>query len=234
MTQQLVVKPGKSSNPLKNFRRRITYSEGFLNFAAALAYGMIRSYMKTLRVKVEFGSETEKLDLTQVVFGFWHGRQFLMLPVGPQWNMAILSDISWAGEIQARILKKLGYHVVRGSSKKKPARALLSVKKAIEAGCSAGFALDGPSGPIYESKPGVIFLAQKFNRPLIPVTASASRGWIIKNTWCRYLLPKPFSVCKVIFHNPLTIHDDFDSKELDALFIQKTEEIDQELGFKQR
>lgn len=233
MSSATLVRPGKSSNPLKNFRRRITYSDGFLNFAANLAYGLISTYMRTLKVEIAFDTETEKLDLTKVVFGFWHGRQFLLLPIGAQWNMAILSDISWAGEIQSRILRKLGYHVVRGSSKKKPARALLGVKKAIEQGCSAAFALDGPSGPIYEAKPGVIFLAQKFNRPLIPVTASANRGWILKSTWCRYLLPKPFAKCKVRFHNPLEINDNFNSKLLDALLIEKTSELDKILGLKQ-
>ncbi len=232
MTCQSVVKPGKSSNAVKNFRRQITYSEGFLNFAAWLAYGVIYSYMKTLKVQIEFEEETRKLDLTKVVFGFWHGRQFLLLPVGVRWNMAILSDISWAGEIQARILQKLGYTVIRGSSKKNAARALLATKKAIENGCSAGFALDGPSGPIYESKPGILFLAQKLNRALIPVAASASRAWIIKQTWCRYLLPMPFSNCVVRFYNPVIITDDFDSTTLDALLISKTNQLDAQTGLK--
>ncbi len=226
MTQQQVSVPAKSGNRWKQLRRRITYSEFSFNFLAALGYALITLYTKTLKIKVCFHPELEKMDRSKTFFGFWHGRQFLLIPVAGKWGVSILSDLSWAGEIQARLLRRFGYVIVRGSSKRQNVRALLGMKQAMENGNPGAFALDGPSGPIYQSKPGVVFLAQKMNRTIVPVVVSANNPWILKNTWCKYVFPKPFSKCYVSFERPLPIDEDFSPEKLDDILNQKTQNAD--------
>ena len=190
---------------LKGWRRRITYSTRFTDFIASAATLFIRAYTKTLKTQYYFHPEFLNLDHNKVFFGFWHGRQLLLVPSFGHWHVTLMTDLSWAGEIQTRILTRLGYHVVRGSSKRKGIRALLSMKKEIEKGFSGAFALDGPRGPIYKSKPGILFLAKKFDYPIIPTATSAGRCWILKSTWCHYMLPKPFSRCYISMGRPMRV-----------------------------
>jgi len=219
---------------LKKFRRSITYSEGFTNLAASLAWVVIKIYCSTLRIKFYFDSEFLKLDRNKVLFGFWHGRQFLLVPSFGTWNITLMTDLSWAGEIQTKILTRFGYEVVRGSSKHKGAQALLMMKKSVESGHPGGLALDGPSGPIYKSKPGILFLAKKLGYPIIPIVSSAEKAWTIKNTWCNYLLPKPFSRCYVAMCRPVWVDDNFSTDNLDLVMTRLTDIVDRKMGRKQR
>jgi lysophospholipid acyltransferase (LPLAT)-like uncharacterized protein len=214
---------------LKQLRRRITYSAGFVQFTAFLAYTFIYLYFRTLKVRYYFHPEFLKLDRNKVFFGFWHGRQFLLIPGFGYWNITLIADVSWAGEIQTCILKRFGYTVVRGSSKRKGVQALLHVKREAENGHAAAFALDGPSGPIYQAKPGILFLAKKMQYPIIPVATSAKNGWIVKNTWCRYLFPKPFSKCRVAMGKPIWIDEEDEEalvRNLNQTMIRWTKCID--------
>ena len=218
---------------LKQVRRKITYSDSFIGLLASLTVFIIILYVKTLRIRTFFHPDFLKLDPTKVIFGFWHGRQFLLIPSFGDWNISIMTDISWAGDIQTKILKRFGYAVVRGSSKRKGVRALLYMKRAMEDGSAAVFALDGPSGPIYESKPGILFLAEKMGYPVVPVTTTADRAWILKQTWCRYLLPKPFSRCYVAIGKPLyctTPKNGLTTKELDRIMLEWMAEGDMRVG----
>ena len=218
---------------LKQWRRRLTYSERFIHFLAVLATLAIIEYTKTLKIRYYYHPEFLKLDRNKTIFGFWHGRQFLLVPSYGPWHVALMTDVSWAGDIQSKILSRLGYVIVRGSSKRKGVQALLNMKKAMERGYPAGFALDGPRGPIYQSKPGILFLAQKFGYPIIPTATSADRCWILKSTWCRYLLPKPFSRCYVAMGRPIwdTIDGETLTPELlDRHMMDWTAEADRKMG----
>lgn len=214
---------------LKKLRRQITYSEAFIDFLAFLVFLIINLYTKTLKIRYYFHPDFLKLDRTKVCYGFWHGRQFLLVPSFGRWNVALMSDLSWAGEIQTRILRRFGYEVVRGSSKRKGAEALLNIKKTMNEGCSGAFALDGPRGPIYKAKPGILFLAKKLGFPIIPLTSSADRAWVFKRTWCQYLLPKPFSRCYVAMGRPLW-EAGMTLEALNHVLIEWTAEIDWRTG----
>jgi len=211
---------------LKQFRRSITYSEAFTGFTASLARFVIQVYTSTLRVTYVFNDDFLALDRNRALFGFWHGRQFLLVQAFAPWHVALMTDLSWAGGIQTKILQKFGYPVVRGSSKRKGAKALLMIKRAIEQGHGAALALDGPSGPIYESKPGILFLAKKLGYPIIPVAASAHKSWILKGTWCNYMLPRPFSTCYVEMGKPLLPEELDSTADLDRIMMQYTKKAD--------
>ena len=226
-------KSSSSHSRLKQFRRRITYAEGFINFFASLTTFIIILYFKTLKVRYYFHPEFRGLDRSQILFGVWHGRQFLFVPIMGPWRTAVMTDLSWAGEIQTRILSRLGYRIVRGSSRRKGAKALLHMKRLMENGCSGAFTLDGPKGPIYKSKPGIIYLAQKLSYPIVPLASTADRAWILKNTWCRYFLPKPFSRCLVAWGKPLweaTLKGRLMLEEVDCILVDWTNEIDHRIG----
>ena len=65
---------------LSKFRRRITRSDAFVAFVSSLASLLIRAYARTLRIEKDVHSETAALDPSRVLYAFWHGRQFLLVP----------------------------------------------------------------------------------------------------------------------------------------------------------
>jgi lysophospholipid acyltransferase (LPLAT)-like uncharacterized protein len=76
------------------------------------------------------------------IYAFWHGRQFLLFHNHRDLDIVIPASESRDGDIQAGIIKRFGYAVVRGSSKRKGARALLASLM----GCgrtASGLAVDG-------------------------------------------------------------------------------------------
>ncbi|MBN2030076.1 DUF374 domain-containing protein [bacterium] len=210
-------------------RRSITYSEWFINLTATLAVFFFLAYFRLLRIQYDFHPEFLNLERSKVIFGFWHGRQFLLIPSFSHLHAVVMSDLSWAGEIQSKILSRLGYLVVRGSSKRKGTQALIQMKKVMENGHPGAFALDGPSGPVYQSKPGILFLAKKLGYPIVPVAASAERAWVLTKTWCHYLIPKPFSFCYVSMGKPViltTAQGEITTHELDRILANWTKKAD--------
>ena len=140
------------------------------------------------------------------IYAFWHGRQFMLFASHRNTGVVIPASESRDGEIQANILMRFGFDVVRGSSKRKGDRALLGLVDALRRGKNIALAVDGPRGPIYEAKQGVAYLAGKLNKPIVPVITSARRYWILDKIWDNYLLPVPFTTGIVMYGNPITVN----------------------------
>ena len=52
---------------------------------------------------------------------------------------------------------------------------------------------DGPRGPRQAMKSGIVYLASRSGREIIPVAHGCSRGWRVKGSWTDMMIPKPFS-----------------------------------------
>lgn len=66
---------------------------------------------------------------------------------------------------------------------------------------------DGPRGPRYVLKPGVIAAAKASGASIVPFSWSADCFWEM-NTWDRFMLPKPFSTIQVTFGVPIICETD--------------------------
>lgn len=141
-----------------------------------------------------------------IIYAFWHGRQFLLFHSHRNTGVVIPASESRDGEIQARILKYFGFDVVRGSSKRKGDRALLGLVDALRKGKSLALAVDGPRGPIYEAKQGVTYMAGKLNKPIVPVMTGAKRFWLLEKIWDKYLLPKPFTRGVIMYGEAIVVN----------------------------
>jgi len=99
---------------------------------------------------------------------------------------------SFDGEYIARIIEKLGFVAVRGSSSRGGASALLGLRSQLEQGLSVAFTIDGPRGPKYVAKPGPVLLSQASALPMAAFYVALSDAWVL-NTWDALMIPKPFS-----------------------------------------
>ncbi len=168
---------------------------------------MISIWGATIRVTFVDRQIPERLQAEDknFIYAFWHGRQFLLLYTHRHTGTVLPSSESRDGEIQAMILKRFGYGVVRGSSKRKGAQALLGLVENLRSGKTIALAVDGPRGPLYEVKPGITYLAGKLNKLIVPVVTSANRFWILEKIWDKYLLPAPFTRALVLYGEPIAV-----------------------------
>ena len=143
---------------------------------------LITLWSKTLRIRF-VGQEIPRGLIASgknIIYAFWHGRQFLLFYTHRDSNIIIPASQSRDGEIQAGIIARFGFGVVRGSSKRKGERALLGLVDALRNDKSVALAVDGPRGPIYEAKQGVTYLAGKLDKPIVPAVVSARRSWVLE------------------------------------------------------
>jgi lysophospholipid acyltransferase (LPLAT)-like uncharacterized protein len=195
--------------------------------ARALSFvGWVVMYLWNRTIRLRFVNRETPERLTaegkNVILAFWHGRQFLLMSNHRWMNVVINSSESRDGEIQAGILKRFGFTVVRGSSKRKAERALLGLVAGMRNGMNAAIAVDGPRGPLHEAKPGAVYLAGKLGKQIVPVTFGAKRGLVLDRIWDRYLLPAPFTTGVICYGEPISVRDISEAeieakrKELDA------------------
>lgn len=173
-----------------------------------IGWSLISLWSRTLRIRFVNREIPAGLsaDGKNFIYAFWHGRQFLLLYAHRDSGLVVPSSESRDGEIQARILGRFGYGVVRGSSKRKGERALLGLVGALREGKNIALAVDGPRGPIYEVKQGVTYLAGKLGKPIVPAVMSAKRSWVLEKIWDKYVLPKPFSECVIMYGEPIIVN----------------------------
>jgi lysophospholipid acyltransferase (LPLAT)-like uncharacterized protein len=168
---------------------------------------LISLWGATVRVRFVNRERVDRLlaDGNNIIYAFWHGRQFLLLHRHRKRGIVLPASESRDGEIQAGILKRFGYGVVRGSSKRKGDRAALALVDALRKGRNIALAVDGPRGPLYEVKQGVTYLGGKLNKVIVPVSTSARRYWILEKIWDKYLLPVPFTTGVIVYGEPLVV-----------------------------
>ena len=176
-------------------------------------YGLILYYLLKIiskTMKIEIIKSSNLIDGQNYVCGFWHNKL-----VGASLGLinlsekkAVLASPSKDGELISIPLEKMGFTMVRGSSGKDSIKSVLKLIKLVKDGYSAGTPLDGPKGPIYEVKPGMLYLAQKSEKALVPVGVAFSDKWIFEKTWDKFQMPKPFSKMVCLIGDPITIPKD--------------------------
>ncbi len=139
------------------------------------------------------------------IFAFWHSRILLLSYIYKGWDAAILVSQSKDGEIIARVLQRQGHETIRGSSSRGGIRALARQIKCLKEKNRLGVVIpDGPQGPRFKAQPGVITLAKKTGYPIVPITYSAKKIKVF-SSWDRFILPYPFTKCRVVYGDPLYV-----------------------------
>jgi len=164
---------------------------------AGLLIGVVaRLWVSTLRVRVV--AERATLDGPRV-FAFWHGRQFALLGAALGRRTVALVSRSRDGEMQAHALRRFGIRAVRGSSSRHGAAGQRALVRALRAGLSALYAVDGPRGPAFVVKPGAEQAARLAGVPLVAVASAISSGFSFRRAWDGFVVPWPFARVVLVF-----------------------------------
>jgi lysophospholipid acyltransferase (LPLAT)-like uncharacterized protein len=164
-----------------------------LSLITAAGYGFIRLIGPTLRVSVSFEDGAQHdLDDRPYIASFWHSCILPSAYIFRDWGIRVMTSASYDGEYIARIIGKLGFTAVRGSSSRNAVAAQLGLRRALEEGWTVAFTLDGPRGPRHQVKPGPVALGRSSGIALTTFHAAVDKG-IVLNSWDKMVIPLPFA-----------------------------------------
>ncbi|MDL2123782.1 MAG: lysophospholipid acyltransferase family protein [Deltaproteobacteria bacterium] len=154
------------------------------------------------------------INSRKFIWAVWHSRMLLLnyLTKGSE-GTAMVSG-SEDGEFVARILKRQGHEAIRGSTTRGGIKALSAlIKKLKEKQRPSIIIPDGPQGPRFKVKLGIIILARETGHPILPFSYSAKRMKVFAS-WDRFILPYPFTKCLGIYGNPFFVPKDAGKDDL--------------------
>lgn len=177
--------------------------------------GLSRLWFGTCKVTVS-GEEylQEVIGYGGGIAAFWHYSIFYLLHHLRSFPAAIMVSASKDGEYIARLIELQGHTPVRGSGNRRGVSALKHLLREVRAGKSAGIVADGSRGPPRKAQAGVILLASRSGRPILPMVWYASKKLVFKS-WDRTVMPLPFSRIFFYYGKPLFVPDKIKGVEVD-------------------
>ncbi len=149
------------------------------------------------------------------IMAFWHGRVLTATYYFRRRGIVVMISENFDGEWIARIIEQFGFRTSRGSSSRGGQRALLRLKREMDKGRPAGFAVDGPRGPARRVQPGAVWLAKLTGNPMVPFHMEASSYWSLRS-WDRTQIPRPFSTIALTVGAPLDVPRDAAADEIET------------------
>jgi lysophospholipid acyltransferase (LPLAT)-like uncharacterized protein len=173
-----------------------------LGFLAWLAY---RSLSMTWRISLNEpeSMRTALRERKPFIMAHWHGDELALLHLIGHYRVATLSSHSRDGRIMAVLLRLLGGRICAGSSSRGGAGGLKALIRLVREGYNCSFAVDGPRGPIYKIKPGVLEMSRLLACPIYYPTVSCDRAFFLHRSWNEGFLPKPFARLSIQWHGPV-------------------------------
>ncbi len=196
-----------------------------VGLGAWLLRGLVKLQGWTCKVDVVAGHQHLEALLAEprpVILSFWHNRSFLAAPflleklhrAGVEVTM--LASHSRDGELVTQVVKRLEMRTVRGSASRGGRQALRAIYRAIVRHRSSPIMIpDGPRGPLYDFKIGVVILGQMSQAPILPLGFATPRFFRIRS-WDRMFVPLPFSRIALVVGEPQTLGRGLSAEELEA------------------
>ena len=204
-------------------------NRAFTKLAAALAVALIRLLFVTCRREIRLAvPETCPYFDTgaqRFLYCIWHDHAIVTIFAGKPQKMAGLVSPHQDGSYLADAMQMVNVTPVRGSTNRNNVRALRQLMDVTE-DFHVAITPDGPRGPRRRLKAGLLFLASRTGRPIVPVAYSCTRCWRIKGRWTDMLIPKPFSKVFVLCGSPVSLPLRLRREELQAQQALLQEEME--------
>ena len=182
-----------------------------------LGHVYIRLLHKTMRIEYrgEHVLDRARERSGRYILAFWHSRWVMMPYVYPDSRIVVLISQHRDARMLGRILERFGLATAFGSSTRGGAAGLRSVLRFVRDGYDVGIAPDGPKGPRWQVKPGVVVTAKLSGLPVVPVTFSSTHARRLRS-WDRTLIPRPFDRGLYLYADPVWVPRDIDDEEVET------------------
>ena len=172
-----------------------------------LGVPLVATLAATWRVRVH-GAEherTARANARGCLYVIWHET---LLPLTwfhrTRGDITMLVSATIDGDYLMAFGGALGYRAVRGATGQDGVHALKEVTGILREGHPVAIAPDGPIGPRRVLKPGVLVAAQRTGALVLPIHATADRGWRF-DSWDRFLVPSFFARVQVRYAEPFVV-----------------------------
>jgi lysophospholipid acyltransferase (LPLAT)-like uncharacterized protein len=188
---------------------------------AALAAGAIRALGASWRLELA-GTPPARAPFVLVA---WHRGLLVAAYAHRDRGFWVPLSLSRDGELAEGALRRLGFaRSPRGSSSRGGSALLREMIRRLRAGESGGVLPDGPRGPAFEAKPGVIALAAATGAQLVPLGVAAAPAHRL-GSWDLALLPLPFARVLVLYGSPLDVPRSADAAALESWRARLEQEL---------
>lgn len=178
----------------------------FVGWLVALVF---RGLARTLRIHGHIetaGSDPSISTRETFIYTLWHDE--ILIPLARQSltrpRVVALVSRHQDGAYLAEFMRHLGIRAVRGSTARGGDQALRDLVQ-----CDPLWHMfvtpDGPRGPRHEVKDGVIYLASRTGRRIVPIVSFFEDAWYIPGSWTGLWLPKPFGHGWYLLGEPIAI-----------------------------
>ena len=155
----------------------------------------VRVLFYTLRLDVRASRHANPYAASGVelrLYAVWHDSMVIAAFGGRHERTVALTSHHRDGSFVASVLKAIGVPVVRGSTGHGGGNALREILNSATDN-DIVMTPDGPRGPCREMSKGIVFLASRSGRAIVPTAFSCASSWRIRGSWSDLVIPKPFS-----------------------------------------
>ena len=221
---------------------RLTLRRRVLGGLAAMAPLLLRPLLRLLHASLRIetvGGEALQARWQRgerAVMACWHNRLLMIPIIAAGQPVSIMISQHRDGEIGTGLLRSWGVTAVRGSATRGAVGGFLRLVEAYRKGNNLAVVPDGPRGPRYVAKPGVIHIAKAVQAPIFPMAFAASRVRHL-GSWDRLVIPLPFARVVLALGEPLVVPTGASAEEMAALrdelerrLRQVTADVEERLG----
>lgn len=193
--------------------KRLLSSEPVVAFIAKLASGYVRFVYATSAIKRDPTDTIDTLfDKHPQILAIWHG-QFMLLPnMKPKRPADLRAMVSRHGDaaLLGAVLERFGVVLIRGAgagTRKRDrggAAAMRETMRALDAGAIVAMTADVPPGPARRAGDGIVTIASKSGRPVVPF-AIATKRFLKLPSWSAFTVNLPFSTLAIVVGNPVHV-----------------------------
>jgi lysophospholipid acyltransferase (LPLAT)-like uncharacterized protein len=197
-------------------------------FAQALRFIRLTNPLVAGSAKLTGAYESEEPG----IIALWHG-QHLLAPVFYPSRRGLVAMVSRSAdaELNAMVVEKFGIQTVRGSGgrhggrhlDKGGARALVALKKALDAGKNVAMIADIPHGKPRDAGMGIVLLARLSGRPIVAAAIATSRRKVLERSWDKTTISLPFGRSAIAVGDLIYVPKDADEAEMERKRQQLTE-----------
>lgn len=188
-----------------------------LNFLSNFLYILFKMQEPFTTIK-----EVNNPEIKPCIYAMWHGHQLCIHGIKDRKNLNALISRSIDGEIIARICQKWGFKTVRGSKGKKGSvEATMQLLDRLKNNECIAMMPDGPSGPAFVAKEGIIKIAKMSKAPIIPVYwYSTNKNFIKMPSWDSFRYPVGLVKLLNLYGEPIYVNPDSTEEEDEQTRIQ--------------
>ncbi len=184
-----------------------------LNLISVAGATLVRLLNSTVRFVAEDRETFDKLRAQgPVVYSFWHNQLLSASYYFRGLGIVVLVSRHFDGECIGGVIRRLGFRTAHGSSTRGGIRALMEMTRWVDQGGEVAITADGPQGPVYQAKPGPIFVARKNDAPILCFQIEPREYWTL-HSWDRQRIPKPFTTALVKIGEPIWIPENESSEK---------------------